>query len=107
RPPTDPAGLGDGARKLARETRLRLGEEHTGGASPDTMIDPEEWFDTLRRSARSLDEWHHDGARGPRPPGHLRTHEPDRVHAAPHGLLHWVHSHILDPDGRPRRLRRH
>src|ERR1017187_2076293 len=28
RTPTDPGGLGDGARRLARETRLRLWREH-------------------------------------------------------------------------------
>jgi phosphatidylserine/phosphatidylglycerophosphate/cardiolipin synthase-like enzyme len=106
REPRDPAGLGDGARTFARDTRLRLAGEHTGTAHADEMIDPQEWFLTLRRSAETLDSWHRDGQRGPRPPGHLRAHVIERVNAAKHGLIHWVHTHILDPDGRPSHLKR-
>ena len=41
REPRDPAGVGDGARKLARDTRLRLACEHTGGAVDiNEMIEP-------------------------------------------------------------------
>jgi phosphatidylserine/phosphatidylglycerophosphate/cardiolipin synthase-like enzyme len=107
REPSDPAGLGDGARKLPRDTRLRLASEHTGGATePDQMIAPEDWFAALRRSAAALDEWHRDGEQGPRPPGHLRAHVIERVNAHRYGLVRWVHSHVVDPDGRPRRLKR-
>jgi phosphatidylserine/phosphatidylglycerophosphate/cardiolipin synthase-like enzyme len=107
REPRDPAGIGEGARKLARETRLRLGCEHTAGAThPSEMIDPQEWFAALRHSAAAVDAWHRDGEHGPRPPGHLRAHVIERVSAAQHRLLHWIHGHVLDPDGRPSRLKR-
>lgn len=107
REPRDPAGTGDGARTLARETRLRLACEHLGGTTDvNELIDPRDWFAALRHSAEALDAWHHDDERGPRPPGHLRAHVVERVHAARHGVLHWVHTHLLDPDGRPRRLKR-
>lgn len=106
REPRDPAGLGDGARKLARDTRLRLAREHTGAAEDtDAMIDPHSWFTTLRRRAEALDAWHRNGERGARPPGHLRNHLMERVNVAQHGLVHWAHTHILDPDGRPKRPR--
>ncbi len=106
REPCDPGGLGDGARKLPRETRLRLAGEHTGSAAVDAMIDPSEWFAALRSSAEALDGWHLDGQREPRPLGHLRAHLMERVDVAEHGLVHWTHTHILDPDGRPTRLKR-
>ncbi len=107
REPRDPGGLGEGARRLARESRLRLASEHTGeGFDLDEMIEPGDWFAALRRSADALDAWHRDGKRGPRPPGHLRAHVIERVSAAKHGLIHWVHTHLLDPDGRPSRLKR-
>lgn len=106
REPRDPAGLGDGARKLARETRLRLASEHTCEAVDiNQMIDPRQWFDTLRNSAEVLDQWHRNDDGGPRPPGHLRPHTIDRVNNAQRRLLGWVHSYVLDPDGRPSRLK--
>jgi phosphatidylserine/phosphatidylglycerophosphate/cardiolipin synthase-like enzyme len=107
REPRDPAGNGDGARQLARETRLRLAHEHTGGVTDlDELIDPRAWFDALRTSAAALDGWHRDGERGPRPPGHLRAHPFQRVNAAQRRVLHWVHALVLDPDGRPARAKR-
>jgi phosphatidylserine/phosphatidylglycerophosphate/cardiolipin synthase-like enzyme len=107
REPRDPAGLGDGARKLARDTRLRLAHEHTGNSQDhETLIDPHAWFASMRHCAENLDTWHRNGARGTRPPGHLRTHVSEHVDVAKHGLVHWAHTHLLDPDGRPRRLRR-
>lgn len=69
------------------------------------MIDPHDWFNALRNSAHTLDARHRDGQRGPRPPGHLRTHPIERVNAAQHGLLYWAHTLVLDPDGRPAKLK--
>lgn len=107
REPRDPAGLGDGARKLARDTRLRLADEHAGGViDVNEMINPQQWFSALRRSAENLDEWNLNGQRSPRPPGHLRRHTIERNSPAQRRLLRWVHSHVLDPDGRPSHLKR-
>jgi phosphatidylserine/phosphatidylglycerophosphate/cardiolipin synthase-like enzyme len=38
--PVDPGGLGDGARRLARETRLRLWREHLGRATRSRRTSP-------------------------------------------------------------------
>jgi hypothetical protein len=70
------------------------------------MIDPRAWFTALQRSAHALDHWHREGKQGARPPGHLRAHVKEHVRVSEHGLVHWVHTHILDPDGRPAHLKR-
>ncbi|HEX4528066.1 MAG TPA: phospholipase D-like domain-containing protein [Acidimicrobiia bacterium] len=106
REPSDPGGLGDGARVLARDTRIRLAAEHLGrGADDAELVDPKSWFEALRAGADALDAWHRFGA-GPRPPGHLREHPRERVT----GMRRWgrglAHQLLLDPDGRPRSLRR-
>jgi phosphatidylserine/phosphatidylglycerophosphate/cardiolipin synthase-like enzyme len=108
RVPTDPAGLGDGARVIARETRVRLAAEHLGRAPDDVddFVDPVSWFEALRKGADALDAWHRLGRTGHRPTGHLREHPVERVR----GTRRWgrglAHAALLDPDGRPRRLRR-
>jgi phosphatidylserine/phosphatidylglycerophosphate/cardiolipin synthase-like enzyme len=108
RAPRDPAGLGDGARVLARGTRVHLATEHLGRDSDDVddLVDPASWFDALRRGADALDAWHRGGARGPRPAGHLREHPHERVRGPRRWGLELVHAAFLDPDGRPRRMRR-
>jgi phosphatidylserine/phosphatidylglycerophosphate/cardiolipin synthase-like enzyme len=108
REPVDPAGLGDGARALARDTRLRLFREHLGREIDDDLdlLDPVSAFEAWRAAAKELDAWHDAGGQGPRPPGRARLHTPERVprwQRAPSWILHRL---IVDPDGRPRRLRR-
>jgi phosphatidylserine/phosphatidylglycerophosphate/cardiolipin synthase-like enzyme len=106
RAPQDPGAHGLGARQLARATRLRLTAEHLGLSSDDAgdeLVDPPRWFDALRASASALDRWHDGGHAGPRPNGHLRVHKPQRPREGP--LVKWVHTHVLDPDGRPRKVR--
>lgn len=107
RAPTDPGGLGDGARRLARETRLRLWREHlerVDGNDAD-LLDPTEGFASLSKSAADLDRWHHSGRRGPRPPGHLRPHDPEHVSTWARWSAFALYGVVLDPDGRPRNLR--
>ena len=109
REPRDPGGLGDGARTLARETRLQLTAEHLGRSELDAttdLVDPGAWFDALEASANALDGWRHSGSRGPRPSGHLRRHLAEPVPVAERWGAARVHALLLDPDGRPRRLRR-
>ena len=56
RRPDDPAGLGDGARQVARATRLRLACEHLGRDPADTdgLVDPDEAFATFAAAAGAL-----------------------------------------------------
>jgi phosphatidylserine/phosphatidylglycerophosphate/cardiolipin synthase-like enzyme len=107
REPTDPGGMGDGARTFARHLRLALMREHLDrpdGADTD-LLDPDRAVQAMRRAAEELDGWHAAGCRGPRPPGRLRT-QPHRTGGT---VRRWlatpVYNLAYDPDGRPRRLR--
>ena len=93
---------------LPRETRVRLAREHLGLQDADDVpiAEPAEWFTMLRNAATALDRWHEDGQVGPRPPGALRAHPRDHVSVGARPFLHFLHAWLLDPDGRPRRMRR-
>jgi phosphatidylserine/phosphatidylglycerophosphate/cardiolipin synthase-like enzyme len=105
REPRDPAGLGDGARRFARELRLELWREHLDRGSDDGLVDPMEALEAVRSSAAALDAWYDGGRSGPRPPGRLRVHPVvpmptwQRVIATP------SYDALVDPDGRPWRMR--
>ncbi|MEP6476671.1 MAG: phospholipase D family protein [Actinomycetota bacterium] len=105
REPLDGAGLGDGARRFARDLRLQLMREHLGTDSDEGLMDPADAFSTFARSAAALEAWHAAGRVGARPAGRLRPHHlrdlhPWEVWAAP------LYRLLLDPDGRPGSLRR-
>jgi phosphatidylserine/phosphatidylglycerophosphate/cardiolipin synthase-like enzyme len=111
REPRDPAGLGDGARRFARELRLRLWREHLGRGpgDDDDLVDPVEGFAAWREAAAALDAWHREragGGRARRPPGQVREHHPGRVQPWAAWWAGPVYRTLVDPDGRPRRLRR-
>jgi phosphatidylserine/phosphatidylglycerophosphate/cardiolipin synthase-like enzyme len=103
REPRDPAGLGDQARVFARETRLRLLREHLGRDADDPaddLLDLEKAYLSVKQSAGALQAWHDAGREGPRPPGRLRPHVPERL---PRRHRPWavpVYRWIYDPDGR-------
>jgi phosphatidylserine/phosphatidylglycerophosphate/cardiolipin synthase-like enzyme len=106
REPRDPAGLGDGARRFARNLRLELAREHLQDDDVDRLMDPLDAFEAFRASAMALEAWHRGDRAGPRPPGRLRPHETGSV--SPLARL-WVEPAIrfvVDPDGRPDRARR-
>ena len=107
RAPEDPGGRGDGARRFPRDLRLRLWAEHLG-TSPDDprLLDADEGMALWRETATALERWHAGGGTGQRPPGRVTAHRPGRVKwwsawwAAP------VYRLAVDPDGRPRGMRR-
>ena len=111
RAPTDPGGLGDGARRFARELRLTILREHLGIDQDDDLLDPERAADTVRKSAAELDAWHDNGCHGPRPAGRLRSHpigKEGKLPASQRWFTAPIYRSFLDPDGRPldMRLRR-
>ena len=108
RPPTDPGGLGDCARRLARGARLQLWREHLGRAAGDDadLLEPIDGFAAMARRAAALDDWHRAGRLAPRPPGQLRRHVPEHVASWARSPAHVFYRVVLDPDGRPSALRR-
>jgi phosphatidylserine/phosphatidylglycerophosphate/cardiolipin synthase-like enzyme len=105
RAPVDPAGLGDGARRFARDLRLALMREHLDRSDDRDLLDPDATVRALRSTADALRAWHRGGRRSPRPPGRLTPHEPERLPW--HQRLWAVPAYrlIYDPDGRPWRAR--
>jgi phosphatidylserine/phosphatidylglycerophosphate/cardiolipin synthase-like enzyme len=110
RAPTDPAGTGDGARVYARDLRLRLLREHLDRPDDSTgphddLLDPDDAVRAIEASADTLDAWYAGGRDGPRPPGRLRRHRPERLNLLSRLWAVPVYRVVYDPDGRPYRLK--
>ena len=107
REPADLSGVGDGARVLARELRLQLWAEHLGLDPADPrLLDPGQAWELWLERSRALDAWHAGGRRGPRPAGRVRHHDPEPLTTAQQRWTPPFYRLLVDPDGRPRRLRR-
>lgn len=108
RSPLDPGGLGDGARVLPRNLRLTLWHEHLGKEILDEdILHPIKGFETWQGVAQRLDAWHEHKNRGPRPQGRVRVHHPEPVSAWNRMWGRPLYQLAVDPDGRPRDLKRH
>ena len=70
------------------------------------LVDFTSGFAAFRATADALDAWHRAGCVGPRPPGHVRPHRPKPVPWHSRWWAHAAHRVFVDPDGRPRALRR-
>jgi phosphatidylserine/phosphatidylglycerophosphate/cardiolipin synthase-like enzyme len=108
REPRDPAGLGDGARRFARDLRLTLLREHLDRA-PDgsddvtddgDLADPDATVRAVNAAADALDAWHDGGRVGPRPPGRLRPHRPEKLPLLTRLWAVPAYRVVYDPDGR-------
>ena len=63
-------------------------------------------FDAFAASAAALQAWHDGDQRGARPPGRLRPLAEPRISKLTQLWARPFHRAVLDPDGRPRALRR-
>ncbi len=107
REPHDPGGLGDGARRFARDLRLTLLREHLdrGPGEHADLLDPIDAVRAMDAAADALDAWHDRGRVGPRPPGRLRRHRPERMRKRTRLWAVPAYRLVYDPDGRPWRDR--
>ncbi len=96
----------DASGPLARRLRLQLWAEHLGLEEQDPRLgDPAAALDLWNAAAGALDHWHETGRRSPRPDGRIRRHSPEPVSRLQSLWADPVSRLVMDPDGRPRRLR--
>jgi phosphatidylserine/phosphatidylglycerophosphate/cardiolipin synthase-like enzyme len=92
--------------RFARDLRLALMREHLGQDDDHGILDPHDAARTMSAAADRLRDWRDGGRTGPRPPGQLIPHTPERL---PWYQRWWAlpaYRLAYDPDGRPWRDRR-
>jgi phosphatidylserine/phosphatidylglycerophosphate/cardiolipin synthase-like enzyme len=94
---------------FARELRLRLLREHLDraedGSEDGALADPRTAVAEIIAAADALEAWHASGRSGPRPPGRLRPHRPERPSRFTRLWASPAYRMIYDPDGRDLRDR--
>jgi len=108
REPLDPAGTSDGARSVARNLRLELWREHLDlePSDPgDELLDLAKGFRVMQERAEALQAWYDGGRVGPKPPGRLRPHVPERMSTLRRTAALPFYRFLYDPDGRALRDR--
>jgi phosphatidylserine/phosphatidylglycerophosphate/cardiolipin synthase-like enzyme len=96
----------DTSRPLAHRLRLQLWAEHLGLDQNDPRLhDPAAGLELWNATAGALDRWHETGRHTPRPAGHVRRHTPEPVSRRQRLWADPLSRLVVDPDGRPRRLR--
>jgi phosphatidylserine/phosphatidylglycerophosphate/cardiolipin synthase-like enzyme len=91
---------------LAKELRLELWAEHLGLEKDDPRLHINGAALQLWKStADALDQWHRGGRHAPRPAGQVRRHVTEPVTPLQRLWADPIYRFLVDPDGRPRRLR--
>jgi phosphatidylserine/phosphatidylglycerophosphate/cardiolipin synthase-like enzyme len=89
---------------FARDLRLRLMREHldraADGSDDGGLVDPDTAVQEIAAAADALDAWHASGCKGPRPPGRLRPHKPEKLGPLTRLWAGPAYRMIYDPDGR-------
>ena len=89
---------------FARDLRLRLLREHLDraqdGSEDGGLADPHTAVEEIVDAANALDAWYESDCRGPRPPGRLRRHQPERLSRVTRVWAGPVYRMFYDPDGR-------
>ncbi|MFP3460261.1 phospholipase D-like domain-containing protein [Arthrobacter globiformis] len=94
------------SRPLAYGLRLQLWAEHLGLDEDDPQLHaPEAGLKLWNATADALDHWHATGRSAPRPKGHVRNHTPEPVPPLQRLWAGAANRLVVDPDGRPRRMR--
>jgi phosphatidylserine/phosphatidylglycerophosphate/cardiolipin synthase-like enzyme len=94
---------------FARDLRLRLLREHldraADGSEDGGLVEPDTAVQEIASAAEALEAWHGAGCKGPRPPGRLRPHKPERLGVLTRLWAEPAYRMIYDPDGRSYRDR--
>ena len=94
----------DDTQQFARDLRLRLMREHldraADGSEDGVLVDPGTAVQEIADAAEALDAWHASGRKGPRPPGRLRPHQPEKLGRLTRLWAEPAYRLIYDPDGR-------